>query len=311
PEPEPQPQPEPEPEPEPMPGPAAFSLFVADTATDETLFALEDGMVIDLDDVEGRSLTIYAEANGNLDPGSVVLQAPGLNTQVENVTPYALFGDINGDFKGGAGLDEGDYSLSLTAYSGTGGRGSVLDTMSVSFSVADDMPTNPVPVGDDDPLPDPEPPAPEDPAPTSDSPSYMRYFIADTDTDETIAEIEDGGMLDASLIDGRKITVYAEVEDGDGTPTIGSMKMSYGDQTQIENYEPYALFGNLDEDFLRGQTMPDGDQEIEIEIFSKKNGKGTLLETVTLDFEVKDSPADTGLTLDAADSFAFSDEPLI
>ena len=60
-------------------------------------------------------------------------------TRTENVTPYALFGDIRGDF---SGRDEpfapGTHTLTLDLYSEDGLGGDLLGTVERSFTLVDD-----------------------------------------------------------------------------------------------------------------------------------------------------------------------------
>ncbi|MEM6717438.1 MAG: hypothetical protein AAF622_20485, partial [Cyanobacteria bacterium P01_C01_bin.147] len=66
----------------------------------------------------------------NLNEGQVV--------QTENFEPYALFGDNNGDFRGNAGiLSPGTNSISLDLYSENRGRGELLQSEALTFSVVE------------------------------------------------------------------------------------------------------------------------------------------------------------------------------
>lgn len=64
------------------------------------------------------------------------LTGPINHSQVENVAPYALFGDTNGDFMG-MQLLMGSYDLLLTAYDTSNAGGEVLSTTTIDFSVLD------------------------------------------------------------------------------------------------------------------------------------------------------------------------------
>ncbi len=135
--PEPPPAPDPVPDPEPVPdgGSQYLDLFFARTDTDQTLLGFGDGSQIAASDLDDGPVTIYAVAKASAPTvTSVTLSVPGVNTQTEKVSPYALFGDTNGDFKGGTSFGVGDYDLSLQV-NGTGG---VLETVTLSFSVVED-----------------------------------------------------------------------------------------------------------------------------------------------------------------------------
>jgi hypothetical protein len=67
----------------------------------------------------------------------------GLGDRVENIVPYALFGDVSGDFQGksvGDLLDKaGKFSTTVkaTAYSEKGGKGNAIATSSIDLTVLD------------------------------------------------------------------------------------------------------------------------------------------------------------------------------
>jgi hypothetical protein len=55
---------------------------------------------------------------------------------IENVEPYALFGDRNGDFKGGGlVLGEGDYALDLDFFEGRNGQGPIMESAALDFAL--------------------------------------------------------------------------------------------------------------------------------------------------------------------------------
>ncbi len=89
---------------------------------------------------DGLPVTLYAErAGGTGAIGSVRLSLNGGSDQLENVEPYALFGDTNGDFTGDADLQIGTNTLTVTTYSGGNGSGSVLEVAEFTFTVEADL----------------------------------------------------------------------------------------------------------------------------------------------------------------------------
>ncbi|NJN20104.1 MAG: cadherin-like domain-containing protein [Leptolyngbya sp. RL_3_1] len=82
--------------------------------------------------------------------GSIVLDLNnGQKTQTENATPYALFGDNRGNFRGGS-IPLGANTITFNIFSGTGGNGTLLGTVTRNFTIADIPPVNLAPnaVGD-------------------------------------------------------------------------------------------------------------------------------------------------------------------
>ena len=101
--------------------------------------ALGSGATVTLSDASGGSYGIVAAIAEGQTVGSVafVLDEPGEDpdvTRTESIAPYSLHGDdlINPN---GAPLPAGRYALSATAWSGRGATGTVLGTLSVSFTV--------------------------------------------------------------------------------------------------------------------------------------------------------------------------------
>ncbi|MEJ6403652.1 Ig-like domain-containing protein [Yoonia sp. 2307UL14-13] len=142
-------------------GPLQF--FLADVSggvgQQEIVAELTDGAVIDPALLEGREVTIFA-INPAKDVGSVRLffqefdeagRRVDARFKVENVEPFALFGDNNGDFRSGLDLDGGTYSLYFDAFSGDFARGNLLDRQTINFTVAEPpAPVNNAPVAVDD-----------------------------------------------------------------------------------------------------------------------------------------------------------------
>ena len=60
-----------------------------------------------------------------------------MGERIENIEPYASYGDINRDHVGRKAV-EGDYLLTATAYTQDGGKGDALGTATLNYSF-DDM----------------------------------------------------------------------------------------------------------------------------------------------------------------------------
>ena len=59
--------------------------------------------------------------------------------RTENSEPYALFGDLSGDFFSGIPLPLGENSIEFDVYSRNNLRGRLLDTINRTFTVIDDI----------------------------------------------------------------------------------------------------------------------------------------------------------------------------
>ena len=124
-------------------GTIGLSVGLYDADTDALIATLTGGETILASDIAERNLTIAAFLpNDDLASGlveSIVLNLnEGQVVQTENFEPYALFGDNNGDFRGNAGiLSPGTNSISLDLYSQNGGRGELLQSEALTFSVVE------------------------------------------------------------------------------------------------------------------------------------------------------------------------------
>ena len=116
---------------EPLTG---FTLV--DAADQSVVATITDGATVTLDDPDGGSFGIRAEATESVEIGSVSLELSGAKTVslTDNSAPYSLYGD-DGSELDGESLPAGSYSLTATAYSEESGNGDTLGTLSVSFTV--------------------------------------------------------------------------------------------------------------------------------------------------------------------------------
>ena len=114
-------------------GVASFTLVDADFDTD--LFNLTEGMQIDVNDIQDTGLNIRANTNPAI-VGSVFLSLTGPvgNSRTESVAPYALFGDVSGNYNA-LQLPLGNYTISATAYSGGNLSGTNLGSLTFQFSI--------------------------------------------------------------------------------------------------------------------------------------------------------------------------------
>ena len=121
----------------------SFTLVDADAATDEDIQPLVNGAVLNLATLPTRNLNIRANANPAT-TGSVVFVLGGAESRIstENVEPYALFSDVNGDYNPWTPT-VGNYTLLATPYDGAGGSGTAGTPLSISFTVIDQVVAGP------------------------------------------------------------------------------------------------------------------------------------------------------------------------
>ena len=106
-----------------------LDFFIADAGTDEIITSLQDGDEFTASSL-GDMATFYATTDAE-DVAYVTLSFEG-TTSTERVDPYALFGDIEGDFNRGLDLEAGQYSLEVAAYAD---GGTLLESKEIVFDL--------------------------------------------------------------------------------------------------------------------------------------------------------------------------------
>lgn len=250
---------------QPLASPIEIGLYDADS--DMLITILEAGEEVLASIIAGRSLTIAAFVPtasplfGQVESIFFDLNN-GLITQAENVEPYALFGDIAGDYKGGL-IPIGSNTINLDLYSQNQLQGDLLGTITRTFTIVDDI---------------------------SGESSNLSVGLFDADSDILITAIQDGDEILASTLAGRSLTIVAFVpDDSIFSDQVESMFFNFnsGQVTRIENVEPYALFGDNQGDY-DGGSIPLGDNSISFDLYSQNNLQGNLLGIVTRNFTVID-----------------------
>lgn len=113
-----------------------IDFTIVDAANDGDISSLVDGQEINILVVEGKFLNIRANIQGT--PGSVQLDmsGPTNETFLDNIAPYAIFGDDAGSYSGRQ-FSLGNYTLTATSYSGVNATGSAIETSNITFSIVD------------------------------------------------------------------------------------------------------------------------------------------------------------------------------
>jgi hypothetical protein len=114
---------------------AVSSFILVNADTDQDIKTLQNGDAIDLAALPTRNLNIRAMVHPDT-VGSVVFN---LNNKVivrENIAPYAIGGDIKGDYRPWI-LPTGNHTLTATPYALKNGRGTKGKKHTVSFAVVD------------------------------------------------------------------------------------------------------------------------------------------------------------------------------
>ncbi len=114
--------------------PAIQALYLVDVDNGRRLFALTNGMTINLATLPTRSLTIEAVPIAGA-VGSIVFNLDNSYYHTENYAPYDLFGDNGvGHFVSGK-IATGHHVLTVTPFSQDKGRGQQGPSFTVHFTV--------------------------------------------------------------------------------------------------------------------------------------------------------------------------------
>lgn len=98
---------------------------------------------------------VRASTIGNVGSVRLPCEGPISKTHMENVAPYALFGDSGGNYNG-VTFPPGAYTITAQAFSEPLGQGEASEPFSISFLTLTDPPTPPI-MADPTPAPTPAP----------------------------------------------------------------------------------------------------------------------------------------------------------
>ena len=110
----------------------------------------------------------------------------------------------------------------------------------------------------------------------------LDFYIADAASNEIIDRIVQDSSFDFDLLKERDLTVIAVAEEN--PVRIGSVGLTFEGQTQIENLEPFALYGDRQGDLNGDMNLGLGQHELKITVFERSGGQGTIVDEIALDF---------------------------
>ncbi|MEM7477646.1 MAG: glycosyl hydrolase family 28-related protein, partial [Planctomycetota bacterium] len=122
------------------------------------------------------------------------------------------------------------------------------------------------------------------------SSNLLNFFLADIESDQAIIQIQDGDSVPAELLEGKRITLYAEAKTDAIESAIRSVQLEIPEVAKrTENKTPYSITGDRRGDFRKSIDL-DGTVNLVANAYSRFGARGDLLESVDLSFTIETSP---------------------
>ena len=239
---------------------AIEAIILVDAETNEDLHVLEDGAEIDIDDIKDRKLSIRLKTTFSEDPVDAAyftdinidfkLEGPINFNWTEHLIPYALFGDINGDYHGKI-FPEGNYSIWVGVDDSPEDE-YYWDTRKINFSVG------------------------------KVEHNIAAFYIINPELDFISWPVDDGSSINY-------VNNPMSFEARPGTYKVGSVvlelsgPMSY---SATENFAPFTLFGDSCGNFS-GKILPEGDYTLTATPYSESHERGKAGVPLTIHFTIE------------------------
>ncbi len=169
--------------------------------------------------------------------GSVVFNG----TVHENVAPYAIGGDNNGDYHPWNGATPGNKSITAVVYSGHNGTGVVLETSVITFTLAN-------------------------------APSNITFTLINANTNTAVGPLVNGQTVNLAAIGTDKLNIRANSTLAGTSSVVFDFNGTSNFRT--ENEAPYALFGDNNGNYAVHHFTP-GTYTVGAVPYTGSNGSGT------------------------------------
>ncbi len=236
---------------------AVNGFTLVNAVSDQDLFELQDGAVINLATLPTNKLNVRADVELTAG-GSVTFERNGVHVRTENTAPYAMAGDNpSGNYSVWTPA-VGDYEICATPHSGYGGTGVSGPTECIRFTVVNIRN------------------------------GITHFTLVNAETDEDIQNLAEGDTIDLSLIPTSKLNIRANTYPS----VVGSVSFGFGgdDYTHVENVAPYALFGDRNGNYHSWNFTPCY-CFVSATAYSRANLSGDDLGTLDLRFHLINSSA--------------------
>ena len=204
-------------------------------------------------------LNIRVNTTGKVESIQFTFTNPS-RSRIENLAPYSLFGDENGNFNPGR-LRKGLHTIKATPYSRNRASGEAGESHTISFTVTQE----------------------------GERLEVTSLILVNSDTNEDLFELEDQSVLDLAVLP-KNLNVRAEI-NGSAKSVAWSLKTRkkrYPTFKHIENASPFTLFGDSDSSYNKG-SLAVGKHKLIATPFRVPNAQGTNRLPYSVRFTVIDS----------------------
>ena len=227
------------------------SLVLVNADTNEDIMPLTEGIVIDPIAIGTNNLSVRAISNPS-SVGSVgfELDGPISINRVENMAPYALFGDSNNgqDYAGRTFLP-GKYTLTVKPFEQTLGQGAIGTPLTINFEI---LPT---------------------------------LILVNADTDEDIMSLSQGLEIDLSTLNTANFSIRTSTLPA-GVESVEFSLNGLINQNKVESIAPFALFGDSPKGDYIGKIFRPGQYSIQATLYPLAAAEGEAIQTVNIDFTI-------------------------
>ncbi|MFW5748121.1 MAG: immunoglobulin-like domain-containing protein [Chloroflexota bacterium] len=268
--------------------PEVESFTLIDAATNQPVAGFDpipQDAVINIAQLNVVDLNIRANFSGNM-PSSVRFSINAVaDFSTENVAPFTLGGDNNGDILPWSYTLDTPYTVTATPFTGLDAGGSAGTPLALNFVIVDE------------PL------------------QVSSFTLIDAATDQPIPgfdPIPQNAVINISQIGTSLLNIRANVSGDD----VGSVRFGLNDvaQFRMENLAPYALDGDNRGDYFDWSYQLNTPYLVTATPFTGINGQGTAGVSLTLVFTIVDEPVTPPADLPQVTSFtlfnAETDQPV-
>ncbi|HMB62317.1 MAG TPA: T9SS type A sorting domain-containing protein [Eudoraea sp.] len=230
-------------------------FILVDAETNEDLYELRGGLEIDFDQIKGRKLSIRLKPipgafTGTIQRVDFRLDGPINMVRSEFVIPYALFGDIGGNYNGIA-FEEGDYTIWVGVDDDISNP-HYWDELTLNFSVGKVVH------------------------------NIAAFHLINPEFDFISWKVQDGTSINF-------VNNPMSFEARPGTYKVGSVVLELSgpiSYSATENFAPFTLFGDAGGDFS-GKILPEGDYTLTATPYSETHERGKAGIPLTIHFKIE------------------------